>query len=104
LRCAADGDYLTAPEDPAGGIMRILVITRAAIAILGSAGCSGELATRPPASDPTSVAAIEAPYHAPPSYEPDALLTPVACPQPAAKMSPHHPEHPAAAEPRGADQ
>jgi hypothetical protein len=49
--------------------MRILV---AAIVL----GCSTELVERPAANDPTSVAAAEAPYHPPPSYQPDPLLTP----------------------------
>jgi hypothetical protein len=40
-------------------------------------GCSAELVERPPAEDPTSVAAAEAPWHPPPSYQPDPLLSPV---------------------------
>jgi hypothetical protein len=34
------------------------------------------LAERPPANDPGSVAAVEAPYRQPPSYEQDPLLSP----------------------------
>jgi hypothetical protein len=57
--------------------MRIDKIACAAIYIAASAGCSGELAERPAANDPGHVAASEAPFHRPPSYEPDPLLSPV---------------------------
>lgn len=57
--------------------MRIHEIACAAICIAAAAGCSGELAERPPANDPGNVAAAEAPYRRPPSYEPDPLLSPV---------------------------
>jgi hypothetical protein len=40
-------------------------------------GCAGELVERPPAEDPTSVAAAEAPFHRPPAYEADPLLSAV---------------------------
>jgi hypothetical protein len=60
-----------------GGIMRIHPIACAAIYLAAAAGCSGELAERPPTNDPGSVAAVEAPYRQPPSYEPDPLLSPV---------------------------
>ena len=39
-------------------------------------GCSSELAQRPPAKDPTSVAAAEAPLPSTPTYRPDPLLSP----------------------------
>jgi hypothetical protein len=39
--------------------------------------CSAERVERPPAKDPTSVAADEAPVPALPSYAPDPLLSPV---------------------------
>ncbi len=54
--------------------MRTHAIACAAISIV--AGCSAELTERPPASDPTGVAAPEAPSHRPPPYEPDPLLSP----------------------------
>src|SRR6476659_401659 len=53
--------------------MRIHAIAGAAIWM---AGCSGELVQRPPASDPTSVAAAEAPFTPTPTYRPDPLLNP----------------------------
>jgi hypothetical protein len=40
-------------------------------------GCSGELIQRPPANDPTSVAAAEAPFAPTPRYEADPLLSSV---------------------------
>jgi hypothetical protein len=57
--------------------MRIHTIARVAIFIVATAGCSGELAERSPSSDPTNVAAAEAPFRPPPSYQPDPLLSPV---------------------------
>jgi hypothetical protein len=54
--------------------MRVQVIAAAAILL---SGCSGELVQRPPASDPTSVAAAEAPLSPTPSYQPDPLLNPI---------------------------
>ena len=57
--------------------MRIHTVACVAISIVAGAGCSGELAERPAANDPTNVAAAEAPYRRPPSYEPDPLLNPV---------------------------
>ena len=51
--------------------MRIHAIARAAISIIAVAGCSGELAQHPPAEDPTSVAAVEAPFRPLSSYQPD---------------------------------
>lgn len=57
--------------------MRIHSIACAAICVVTIASCSSELAERPRATDPGSVAAAEAPYHPPPSYEPDPLLSPV---------------------------
>jgi Cu+-exporting ATPase len=48
-----------------------------ACAAIFAAACSSELAERPAANDPGSVAAAEAPYHQPPSYEADPLLSPV---------------------------
>lgn len=56
--------------------MRIHPIACAAICIVMT-GCSAELVRRPPASDPGDVAAAEAPYRRPPSYESDPLLSPV---------------------------
>jgi len=56
--------------------MRAHSIAGAAICIL-LAGCSGELAERPAARDPGQAAAAEAPFHAPPAYEPDPLLSAV---------------------------
>ena len=53
--------------------MRIPAIACAAIFV---AACSSELAQRPPANDPTSVAAAEAPLTPAPSYRPDPLLSP----------------------------
>ena len=55
--------------------MRIHTIAGTAICLL-VAGCSGELAERPPANDPGNVAAAEAPYRRPPAYEPNPLLAP----------------------------
>jgi hypothetical protein len=60
-----------------GGIMRIHAIVCAAIYISTAASCSSELAQRPPANDPGSVAAAEAPFRRPPSYQPDPLLSAV---------------------------
>jgi hypothetical protein len=57
--------------------MRIHTIACAAICILAGAGCSGELAVRPAANDPTSAASAGAPFRRPPFYEPDPLLSPV---------------------------
>ena len=57
--------------------MRIHAIAAAAIYVVASAGCSGELAERAPANDPTSAAAAEAPFHPTPAYQPDPLLSPV---------------------------
>jgi hypothetical protein len=57
--------------------MRIHSIALVAICLAMLAGCSGELAERPRANDPASLAAADAPYHAPPSYQPDPLLSPV---------------------------
>ena len=54
--------------------MRIRAIACAAIFF---AACSSELAQRPAANDPGNVAAAEAPYRRPPSYEADPLLRPV---------------------------
>jgi hypothetical protein len=56
--------------------MRADSIAAAAICIF-VAGCSSELAERPAASDPGQAAAAEAPFRAPPAYEPDPLLSPV---------------------------
>jgi hypothetical protein len=56
--------------------MRIHAIACAAVFIAG-AGCSGELVQRPTASDPTSVAAAEAPFTPTPAYQPDPLLSPI---------------------------
>jgi hypothetical protein len=56
--------------------MRILAIACLAIWTMAAAGCSGELAVRPPANDPGNAAAAEAPYHPPPAYQPDPLLDP----------------------------
>jgi hypothetical protein len=76
--------------------MRIHEIAGAAICIAAGAGCSSELARRPPANDPTSVMAAEAPYRRPPSYQPDPLLTvtppgnPSEREEPAAQPAPHH--------------
>jgi hypothetical protein len=60
----------------------------ACVAMLLIQGCSAELAQRPPSEDPTSAAAAEAPYHRPPAYEPDPLLSPIP------KKSADHGEHP----------
>src|SRR4051794_39177932 len=57
--------------------MRIHAIAHPAILLVVTVGCSAELAERPPANDPTSVGAAEAPYRQPPGYEPDPLLNPV---------------------------
>ena len=56
--------------------MRIHTIACAAISIAAAAGCSSELAERAPANDPGSVAAVEAPFRPPPSYQQDPLLGP----------------------------
>ena len=56
--------------------MRIQTIACAAIYVIG-AGCSAELAERPPEKDPGSAAAAEAPFRRTPSYEADPLLSPV---------------------------
>ena len=47
--------------------MRLIAIAGLA---LGLCGCSSELAQRPPANDPTSVAADEAPFVPPATYAP----------------------------------
>src|SRR5256885_394598 len=73
--------------------MRIHAIAFAALIL--AIGCSAELIERPPANDPTSVAAAEAPYRPPPSYQPDPLLSPVppksAEPPPTGKEQVHSP-------------
>ncbi len=45
-------------------------------AIFFAAGCSAELAERPPAESPASAAATEAPFRTPPRYRPDPLVSP----------------------------
>ncbi len=47
------------------------------LAIYLAAGCSSELVERPAGSDPTNVAAAEAPLAPTPAYRPDPLLNPV---------------------------
>lgn len=74
--------------------MRIHAIAGAAIYFVAGAGCSGELAQRPPANDPTSVAAEEAPFRSAKAEAPDPLLstappTPVESP-PSGTPAPHH--------------
>jgi hypothetical protein len=75
--------------------MRVHLIVCAAIYVVTGAGCSGELAERPPANDPGSVTAAEAPYRRPPSYERDPLLSPApptgAEPPPTGKEQVHSP-------------
>jgi hypothetical protein len=72
--------------------MRVHAIACATILI---GGCGSELAERPASSDPTNVAAAEAPYRAPPTYQPDPLLSPVppksAEPPPTGKEQVHSP-------------
>ncbi|HEX4459742.1 MAG TPA: hypothetical protein VIA18_17310 [Polyangia bacterium] len=54
----------------------MLVASVAAIGVLSAAGCAGELTQRPPASDPTSAAAPEAPFTPPAAPAADPVLTP----------------------------
>lgn len=69
--------------------MRIHTIACVAIYLGVGAGCSGELAERPPARDPTSVAAAEAPFARPPAWQPDPLTsTPPAASPPAPPPQP----------------
>jgi hypothetical protein len=81
--------------------MRTHSIAGMAIFIATLAGCSGELAERPPAADPGHVAAAEAPYHAPPSYEPDPLLSPVPPKSPEAPPTGAEQQHSPTATPPG---
>jgi Heavy metal binding domain len=81
--------------------MRIHAIAGAAIYIAAVAGCSAELVERPPASDPGNVAAAEAPYHRPPSYEPDPLLSPVPAKSPEPPPTGHEQVHSPTATPPG---
>jgi hypothetical protein len=75
--------------------MRVPTIVGVATFLVGVAGCSAELAQRPPANDPASVAATEAPFAPPPRWEPDPLLGPVpptgAEPSPTGKEPAHSP-------------
>lgn len=80
--------------------MRIHSIACAAIYLIGS-GCSGELTQRAPANDPGSVAAAEAPYHAPPAYQPDPLLSPLPPKSPEAPPTGHEQMHSPTATPPG---
>jgi hypothetical protein len=78
--------------------MRILAIACAAISVTA---CSGELAERPAANDPTNVATAEAPTRPAPQYEPDPLLSPI--PPKSAEPSPTgtEPAHSPTATPPG---
>jgi hypothetical protein len=77
------------------------VITCAAMLTAGGVGCSGELTERPPASDPTSAAAPEAPFHRPLSYEPDPLLSPAPPKSPEPPPTGSEPVHSPTATPPG---
>jgi hypothetical protein len=55
--------------------MRTLSIAARAICLATLVGCASELAERPRARDPASAAAADAPFTAPPSYQPDPLLS-----------------------------
>lgn len=57
--------------------MHVHVIVFAGVYGVAVAGCSGELAQRPAATDPANVAAAETPFRRPPAFEPDPLLSPV---------------------------
>ena len=80
--------------------MRIHVIALA-ISIVAGAACSGELAQRPATKDPTSAAAAEAPFHAPPAYEADPLLALAPAPPPAPATIYTCPMHPEIRQPHG---
>ena len=54
--------------------MRGLKVAGVAALIVVANGCSSELAQRPLTKDPTSVAATEAPFRAPPVFDADPLL------------------------------
>jgi hypothetical protein len=56
-------------------------------AISMSLGCASELVQRAPANDPTSVGSTEAPYHAPPAWQPDPLLADVEPTEPARRYA-----------------
>jgi hypothetical protein len=68
--------------------MRVFVIACAAIYLAAGAGCAGELAQRPPANDPTSPAAAEAPYSPPPAHRDDPLLAPPTAKRPTSATTP----------------
>ena len=55
--------------------MRIQIAV--ALATLFAPGCSSEIAERPPQADPTHAASEEAPFHPPPGYVSDPLLSPI---------------------------
>jgi hypothetical protein len=81
--------------------MRMFATACAAIQIAAGAGCSAELAQRPPANDPTSAAGAEAPFRRPPPYQADALLSPVPPKSPEAPPTGSEPVHSPTATPPG---
>jgi hypothetical protein len=81
--------------------MRIHVLAGAAIYLAAATGCSGELAQRPAATDPTSVAAAEAPFTPPPAYQADPLLSPVQLRGPEPSPTGTEPAHSATSLPPG---
>ncbi len=80
--------------------MRIHRIAGAAICMF-VIGCSAELRQRAPASDPGDVAAAEAPWPRPPSYEPDPLLGAVPPQSPEPPPTGHEQLHSPTATPPG---
>ena len=76
--------------------MRIHAVACAALFTLG---CSGEIAERPPAADPTNAASAEAPYHPPPAYTSDPLLS--ATPPRSEEPTKNEPAHSATSAPPG---
>lgn len=77
--------------------MRTPRIAYLAITIVLATGCASELTVRPAAADPTNAASSESPFHEPPKYSEDPLLTatppsPAKTSEPAAE--PHHHEQP----------
>jgi len=57
-------------------ILRSYALVAAALVAGAVAGCSGEIAERPAASDPSNAASAEAPFTRPPPYQPDPVLAP----------------------------
>lgn len=66
--------------------MRIHGTAYVAISLVVAAGCAGELAQRPAATDPTQIASAEAAFTPPAPYATDPLLT--ATPLPSAEPAP----------------